>query len=81
MQGAKQRWAAVFLVCLLLLLAAGCATERWCNDLNDYSTLETDMAHCRRKAGFLGQVVPGSLDDCMESLGWKACPPKRQDGE
>lgn len=65
--------AAAGLLCLLLLPMAGCATERWCNELNDYSTLEADVAHCQRKTGVWGQVMPGAFDDCMKSLGWQPC--------
>lgn len=71
--GNKRRLAAV-LVCLLLLSLGGCVTDRWCNELNDYTTLEADLDHCERKAGFWGQVMPGRVDKCMKSLGWQPCP-------
>ncbi|MBU1273961.1 MAG: hypothetical protein KJ720_01160 [Proteobacteria bacterium] len=70
--GNKRRLAGV-LVCLLLLSLGGCATDRWCNELNDYTTLEADLDHCERKAGFWGQVIPGRVDNCMKSLGWRPC--------
>lgn len=64
---------AVGLVFIALLPLDGCATEHWCNDLNDYTTLEADLEHCERKAGFLGQVLPGAVDSCMRKLGWRSC--------
>jgi hypothetical protein len=66
----------VLLALLLLLSLAGCA-RRWCNDLNDYSTLHTDQDYCRQKGGFISEVVPVRFNVCMESLGWRQC----QDGE
>jgi hypothetical protein len=65
----------------MLLSVGGCATERWCNDLNDYTTLEADLEHCARKTGFWGQVLPGSIDNCMKSLGWRPCQNQSADGE
>ncbi|MBU4566324.1 MAG: hypothetical protein KKE29_16505 [Proteobacteria bacterium] len=61
------------LACALLMPLGGCATERWCNDLNDYSTLQADLDHCERKTGFAGQIWPWSFDNCMKSLGWRPC--------
>lgn len=77
--GGDKRLLAFCLGCLMLLSVAGCATERWCNELNDYSTLEADVEHCRRTTGFWGQVVPGSFDNCMRSLGWRPCTPTKSD--
>ncbi|MBU4604081.1 MAG: hypothetical protein KKH66_04200 [Proteobacteria bacterium] len=71
--GGNKRLLAVCLGCLLLLSVGGCATERWCKELGDYTTLEADQEHCDRKSGFWGQVWPGAFDNCMESLGWRTC--------
>lgn len=68
-----KRLPALCLIFFLLMLLGGCATERWCNDLNDYSTLQADLQHCERKTGFAGQIWPGSFDNCMKSLGWRPC--------
>jgi len=67
----------MFMLCLgLLLCLSACAVENWCNDLNDYSTLQADLEHCRKKAGVLGGLLPTRINSCMESLGWYQCAPK-----
>ena len=72
--------AGLALVLGLLLCLPACAVERWCNELNDYSTLEADLIHCKQQAGFLGRLLPAGVNSCMESLGWRECgtpPPDR----
>jgi hypothetical protein len=72
--------AVVVLGVGLLLCLPGCAVERWCNELNDYSTLEADLIYCKQQAGFLGRLFPAKVNSCMESLGWRECgakPPGR----
>lgn len=68
--------AALSATLLLLCALGGCATEEWCNKLNDYSTLDTDQEYCRNKAGILANVVPVRYNDCMRSLGWYPCDEK-----
>lgn len=79
--GGGKRLPAFCLGCLLLLSAGGCATERWCNDLNDYSTLRADTEHCEREAGAAGQLFPWRINSCMKSLGWHPCEDKPEDAD
>lgn len=65
--------AALLAALVLLCVLGGCATDKWCNKLNDYSTLGTDQEYCHQKAGFLADIVPVRYNDCMRSLGWHPC--------
>ncbi len=64
-------------ICLSLLpCLSACTVDKWCNDLNDYSTLQADLKHCNRKAGVMGNLLPVRINDCMRSLGWYPCEDK-----
>ncbi|MCB2227298.1 MAG: hypothetical protein KQH53_11530 [Desulfarculaceae bacterium] len=76
-----RRTAALAAALLLLCALGGCATDQWCNKLNDYSTLDTDQDYCRNKAGVLGSVLPVRYNDCMKSLGWYPCDEKPEPNE
>lgn len=73
----RATYTALLIACLVLLSClSACTVDKWCNDLNDYSTLEADLEHCQKEAGALGGIMPVRVNDCMKSLGWYPCEDK-----